>query len=72
MIKDNHIKAAGGISNAFALIRNNIPYTLSIEVETSNLEEIKEALANKADIIMLDNMSLNMMSQGCRNNSSTR
>ncbi len=63
MIKDNHIQAAGGITQAIALIRSNIPYTLSIEVETSNLEEVKEGLENKADIIMLDNMSLEMMTQ---------
>ncbi|MDJ0648837.1 MAG: carboxylating nicotinate-nucleotide diphosphorylase [Xenococcaceae cyanobacterium MO_188.B19] len=63
MIKDNHIQAAGGIGKAISLIRENIPYTLSIEVETSNLEEVKEALVNQADIIMLDNMSLEMMSQ---------
>ena len=66
MIKDNHIQAAGGISKAIALIRSNIPYTLSIEVETSNLEEVKEALENKADIIMLDNMSLEMMTQAVK------
>ena len=63
MIKDNHIQAAGGISKAIALIRKNIPYTLSVEVETSNLEEVREALENRVDIIMLDNMSLEMMNQ---------
>lgn len=57
MIKDNHIQAAGGIDRAIALLRDNIPYPLSIEVETSNLEEVKTALAHGADIIMLDNMS---------------
>ena len=56
MIKDNHIKAAGGIEQAIALSRNNIPYPLNIEVETSNIEEVKEALIHGADIIMLDNM----------------
>ena len=57
MIKDNHLKAAGGVANAIALIRNNIPYPLNIEVETSNLEEVKQALQHQADIIMLDNMT---------------
>ena len=57
MIKENHIKAAGGIERAIALLRNNIPYPLSIEVETSNIEEVEEALKYGADIIMLDNMS---------------
>jgi nicotinate-nucleotide pyrophosphorylase (carboxylating) len=63
MIKDNHIKAAGGIEKAIALLRNNIPYPLSIEVETSNLEEVAAALQHSADIIMLDNMSLETMIQ---------
>jgi nicotinate-nucleotide pyrophosphorylase (carboxylating) len=63
MIKDNHIQAAGGIARAIALLRENMPYPLTIEVETSNLEEVQEALENGADIIMLDNMSLEMMAQ---------
>ena len=63
MIKDNHIKAAGGIEKAIALLRNNIPYPLSIEVETSNLEEVAAALQHGADIIMLDNMFLETMIQ---------
>lgn len=58
MIKDNHIKAAGGISQAIARIRGTIPYPLTIEVETTNLEEVEAALVHGADIIMLDNMSL--------------
>lgn len=61
MIKDNHIKAAGGIEKAIALIKDNIPYPLSIEVETSNLEEVRQALQYGADIIMLDNMPLEEM-----------
>jgi nicotinate-nucleotide pyrophosphorylase (carboxylating) len=63
MIKDNHIQAAGGIANAIALIRENMPYPLTIEVETSNLEEVQAALEHGADIIMLDNISLAMMTQ---------
>ena len=66
MIKDNHIQAAGGITEAIASIKNNIPYTLSIEVETSNLAEVEEALINKVDIIMLDNMSLEMMREAVK------
>lgn len=61
MIKDNHIKAAGGIEKAIKLIRENIPYPLTIEVETSNLIEVETALKNSADIIMLDNMSVENM-----------
>ena len=57
MLKDNHIKAAGGIGKAIALLRNNIPYPLNIEVETSNIDEVKQALQHQADIIMLDNMT---------------
>lgn len=57
LIKDNHIAAAGGIKNAVEFAKKNIPHTLKIEVETENLEQIKEALEAKADIIMLDNMT---------------
>ncbi|OUL22133.1 nicotinate-nucleotide diphosphorylase (carboxylating) [Nostoc sp. T09] len=63
MIKDNHIAAAGGIGEAITRIRSQIPYPLTIEVETETLEQVKEALEHKADIIMLDNMPLDMMSQ---------
>lgn len=63
MIKDNHILAAGGISQAIAQIRTSIPYPLTIEVETSNFSDINEAIAAKVDIIMLDNMSLEDMTR---------
>ncbi len=63
MIKDNHIAIAGGIGKAIAKIRNQVPYLLSIEVETENLNQVKEALQHGADIIMLDNMPLEMSSQ---------
>lgn len=61
MIKDNHIAAAGGIGSAIARVRSHIPYPLSIEVETENLDQVEEALQHQADIIMLDNMSLDLM-----------
>jgi nicotinate-nucleotide pyrophosphorylase (carboxylating) len=61
MIKDNHIAAAGGIGKAIALTRARIPYPLTIEVETENLTQVAEALQHGADIIMLDNMPLAMM-----------
>jgi nicotinate-nucleotide pyrophosphorylase (carboxylating) len=54
LIKDNHIKIAGGITSAIQKIRSQ--YSGSIEVETTNLEEVQEALKLNADIIMLDNM----------------
>ena len=66
MIKDNHIKAAGGIDRAIALLRNNIPYPLNIEVETTNLEEVEQALEHGADIIMLDNMPPEIMIEAVR------
>ena len=61
MIKDNHIAAAGGIGEAIAQIRQRVPYPISIEVETESLEQVDEAIAHRADIIMLDNMSYDMM-----------
>jgi nicotinate-nucleotide pyrophosphorylase (carboxylating) len=63
MIKDNHIVAAGGIGEAITRVRSHIPYPLTIEVETETLAQVQEALEYKADIIMLDNMSLKIMSQ---------
>jgi nicotinate-nucleotide pyrophosphorylase (carboxylating) len=63
LIKDNHIETAGGISNAMNLIRKNVPENKKIEVEVQSFEELNEALENHADIIMLDNMSLDMMHQ---------
>lgn len=61
MLKDNHIKAAGGIRQAMALARRNLPLSVKIEVETTTLEQVQEALSLGADIIMLDNMSLERM-----------
>ncbi|OLS01645.1 carboxylating nicotinate-nucleotide diphosphorylase [Tissierella creatinophila] len=61
LIKDNHIKAAGGIKNAIELVRKNVSFVRKIEVEVESLEEIEEALEAGADIIMLDNMDLNTM-----------
>lgn len=56
MIKDNHIKMAGGITKAVEQVRSNIAPEIKIEVETTNLDEVREAIAAGADIIMLDNM----------------
>lgn len=61
LIKENHISAAGGISLAVQRAREFAPHTMRIEVETENLEQVKEAMAAGADIIMLDNMDLEMM-----------
>ncbi len=59
LIKDNHIKAVGGIREAIKRARSTIPHTLKIEVEVKDLDEVEEALNGGADIIMLDNMSIN-------------
>ncbi|MCL3779750.1 carboxylating nicotinate-nucleotide diphosphorylase [Prolixibacteraceae bacterium JC049] len=63
MIKDNHIKVAGSITNAVNEIRPKIADGIKIEVETTNLDEVKEALAAKADVIMLDNMDNTTMTE---------
>jgi len=64
LIKENHIAAAGGIAIAIERARQQIPHTLKIEIETRDLAEVKQALQAGADIIMLDNMSLDEMRQG--------
>ena len=58
LIKDNHIKAAGSISKAVELIRKKIGFSVKIEVETFNLNDVKEALDNRVEVIMLDNFNL--------------
>ena len=63
MIKDNHIQVAGGISKAVEAIRSKIPKSIKIEVETSNLKMVQEALEADVDIIMLDNMSSKLMAE---------
>lgn len=63
MIKDNHIKGAGGIAQAVAAARAAVPHTMTIEVETETLDQVQEALDAGADIIMLDNMPLDVMKQ---------
>ena len=61
MLKDNHIDAGGGIANAVAALRKKIGHTVKIEVETRDLDEVRQAVEAGADIIMLDNMSLEEM-----------
>lgn len=61
MLKDNHIDAGGGITNAVAALRGKLGHMVKIEVETRDLTEVREALTAGADIIMLDNMSNEMM-----------
>ena len=57
MLKDNHIDAYGGITQAVTALRKKAGHMLQIEVEVRNFDELNEALAVKADVIMLDNMS---------------
>ncbi|MDE5583412.1 MAG: carboxylating nicotinate-nucleotide diphosphorylase [Ruminococcus sp.] len=57
MLKDNHIDAYGGITGAVTALREKIGHTLKIEVEVRTLDELREALDNKVEIIMLDNMT---------------
>ncbi len=61
ILKDNHIEAAGGIAQAVAGARANVAHTIKIEVETTDLAEVQEALDSGAEIIMLDNMTCDEM-----------
>ncbi len=63
IVKENHIRAAGGISQAISKLLESLPPTLKIEVETTNLDEVREALESGADIIMLDNMTIDVMKE---------
>lgn len=63
LIKDNHIKASGGITAAVQRARAEVPHTIRIEVETETIEQVKEALEAGADIIMLDNMKPEAMKE---------
>jgi nicotinate-nucleotide pyrophosphorylase (carboxylating) len=60
LIKDNHIKAAGGIGAAIAAARSLAPHLLKIEIECETLVEVEQAVQAEADVILLDNMSLEM------------
>jgi nicotinate-nucleotide pyrophosphorylase (carboxylating) len=66
LIKDNHIKAAGGIKKAIERVRERIPHTIKIEVETETIEQVLEAIDGKADIIMFDNMGLDKMREAVK------
>ena len=63
MIKDNHIEVAGGITNAVKTVRSKVDHGIKIEVETTTLAQVQEAIAAGADIIMLDNMDNETMRQ---------
>lgn len=61
LIKDNHIKAAGGIAQAVTAARRMAPHLLKIEVECETLAEVQDALESGADVVLLDNMTIEMM-----------
>jgi nicotinate-nucleotide pyrophosphorylase (carboxylating) len=63
LIKDNHIKIAGSITNAVAQIKKSVADGIKIEVETTTPDEVKEALTAGADVIMLDNMTSQTMAE---------
>lgn len=65
MLKDNHIDAYGSITGAVNALRQKAGHMLQIEVETRNLDEVKEALDCGVNVIMLDNMSIDEMKQAC-------
>ena len=66
MLKDNHIDASGGIESAVETLRGKLGHMVKIEVETRDLDEVREALKAGADIIMLDNMTNDMMREAVK------
>jgi nicotinate-nucleotide pyrophosphorylase (carboxylating) len=66
LLKDNHIGAAGSVTAAIRMAREYAPFVRKIEVEVENLDMLREALAAGADIIMLDNMSVEDMREAVR------
>lgn len=66
LLKDNHIDAAGGVKEAVAAAKAYAPFVRRIEVETENMEMVKEAVEAGADIIMLDNMTPEQMAEAVR------
>jgi len=66
MLKDNHIDAAGGITKAADILRKKLGHMVKIEAETRNLQEVKEALDAGVEIIMLDNMTNEMMAEAVK------
>ena len=65
LLKDNHIGAAGGVKQAVTMAKEYAPFVRKIEVEVENLSMVREAVEAGADIIMLDNMSIDEMKLAC-------
>lgn len=66
LIKDNHIAAVGSLTEAVKKAREKAPHTLKIEVETENLDQVREAISAGAEIIMLDNMDIETMKEAVK------
>lgn len=66
MLKDNHIKIAGGIPQAVAAAKRNLPLSVRLEVETTNIDEVRQAVEAGADIIMFDNMDNASMAEAVK------
>jgi len=66
LIKDNHIAAVGSLTEAVKRAREKAPHTLKIEVETENLDQVREAVSAGAEIIMLDNMDIETMKEAVK------
>ncbi len=66
LIKDNHIAAAGSVSKALELARQTSPHTLKLEIECETLAQLEEAIAARADIVLLDNMGLDDIRRACQ------
>ena len=66
LIKDNHIEVCGGISTAIDRIRNIVSHLVKIEVEVEDMAQVEEALAAGADVIMLDNMNIQQVTEAVK------
>jgi nicotinate-nucleotide pyrophosphorylase (carboxylating) len=66
LVKDNHIEATGSIADAVKAVRQHAPFMAKVEVETSNLKQVQEAIDAGADVIMLDNMTVAQMTEAVK------
>jgi nicotinate-nucleotide pyrophosphorylase (carboxylating) len=66
LVKDNHIEATGSIAEAVKAVRRHAPFMAKVEVEASNLKQVQEAIDARADVIMLDNMTIAQMAEAVR------
>ena len=66
MLKDNHVDAGGGITNAVKKLKSKLGHMTKVELEVRTLDELREALSVDVDVIMLDNMSNEMMAEAVK------